>query len=441
MPRPADEPRAALRWLVALRWFSLAGQATTIGVVAWVTALPLELTWLSALVIAGAMSNFALGLTREPTASLSRRLIATALLVDVGLLTALLLVSGGPSNPFSIFYLVHVVLAGLLLGAPGAFAMAGISSLSFGLLFFLPSVPIDEHAMHHHGAASLHLQGMWVAFALAAVFVASFVAALARALGRRDRELERLTRRAERSERLAALATFSASAAHELGSPLGTIAVSARELERALEQRDGEAGIGAWLEDVRLIRAEVERCRGLLTDLTRRGGLLGGEHMERVSARELWREVAARVGEGRPKMADPEGPEVWLEVPRIALTQALLNLVDNAQRAQQQVSDVARRDRPIEVGTRLERDIEGREVVRLWVRDKGEGFAEAVLGELGEAFVTTRPQDGLGLGLHLGRELAHTLGGRLDVLSSPDGSEVAIALPLLPVGPPNGGTG
>lgn len=318
--------------------------------------------------------------------------------------------------------------------------MALATAGAFGLLFVLPAIPIDEHAMHHHGASSLHLQGMWVAFALAAAFVAAFVSGLARALARREEELARLRVRAERSERLAALATFSASAAHELGSPLATIAVSARELERALEREGAAVGdLKVLADDARLIRAEVDRCRAMLNDLSRRGGLLHGERVEAVSSAALWEEVRQRV-QNLPglTLAAPAGPELALVGPRVALVQALCNLVDNAQRAQAACPDEARKTTPVAVGTRLVGAADrggdggegaGGERVRLWVRDRGAGFAPEVLAELGEAFVTTRPGEGLGLGLHLAQALARALGGRLDVRSDADGSEVALELP------------
>ncbi|MCC6624930.1 MAG: HAMP domain-containing histidine kinase [Deltaproteobacteria bacterium] len=421
--RAADEPRAASRWLTQLRWASIAGQLVTIMLAATVTDVALDLGVLLALVGVGAASNLALALTPRERAGTATT-IALVLVLDVLLLTGLLLAAGGPANPFSIFYLVHVVLAGLLLGTRGAWAMAALTSVGFGLLFLLPNIPLDEHAMHHHGASSLHLQGMWIAYALAAVFVATFVSGLARALARREAELARLRQRAERGERLAALGTFSASAAHELGSPLSTIAVTVHELERGLARLDpAPAGVASLVDDARLIRAEADRCRGLLHDLTRRGGLVAGEALEVIGTGALWDEVALRLG-NRPGLVitrAPDAVEVALSAPRVALVQALCNLVDNAHDASRAAG---RADAPVIVGTRR---VGAR--VRLWVRDAGGGFTPEVLAELGQAFVTTRPGEGLGLGLHLAEALMQALGGRLDVASSAQGSEVALELP------------
>lgn len=431
LSRASQEPRAALRWLVWLRWASVLGQLTTIAVASPLVEMELDHPVLLSLVAAGALTNLGLELIlrrgrlpASPELEVRRnaRLVFAVLVFDVILLTALLLASGGPANPFSVFYLVHVVLAGLVLGAFGAWNMAALTTVAFGLLFVLPSTPIDHHAHHGGGsgaAASLHLQGMWVAYVLAACFLATFVSGLTRALTRRDLELQRLRTRNERSERLAALATLSASAAHELGSPLATIAVAARELELDLT-RDKPGS--ALLPDARLIREEVDRCRNLLHEISRRGGLLTGERPEPSQPDALWQEVASRASRRpglRIELTPAQTPP--LTIPRAALTQALLNLVENAHDAHQR----AHVDAPIRVGTTLHPDH-----LVLWVKDQGHGFAPEILAELGEAFVTSRPGEGLGLGLHLAHSLAADLGGRLDVRSTPQGSEVTIRLPL-----------
>src|SRR5690606_7886748 len=126
------------------------------------------------------------------------------------------------SNPFTVFYLVHVALAALLLDTKGALLLSLFTSACFASLFLLGGH--DAHA--HHGADfSSHLQGMWVSYTLAACFVGYFVAKMTRALQRRERELSELGQIAARAEKLASLSTLAAGAAHELGSPLGTIAI------------------------------------------------------------------------------------------------------------------------------------------------------------------------------------------------------------------------
>ncbi len=413
-----SESAVALRWLARLRWGAVLGQLLAIAVASELTDVALALIPLLSLVALAALSNAGLVwlLGRGVAGS---RVVVGVLVLDVLLLTGLLISAGGSSNPFSIFYFVHVALAGLLLGARGAWFMALFTDLLFGLLFFVPSAPLEEHGMHMQGS-SLHLQGMWVAFALGAAFVATFVSGLAKALSGREAELARMRSRVERSERLAALSTFSANAAHEIGSPLATIAVVAHELERSL---GGLPDSASFVEDAQLIRREVERCRGMVRDLTQRGGLLQGELLAATSGRALWEAVRERLAD-RGVIAIADG-DPSLVAPKSALVQALV--VPRSQCADGPLARLG--DRAVEVGATA---LDGGRV-RLWVRDAGPGFAPEVLAELGEAFVTTRPGEGLGLGLYLASSLARELGGRLEVRSSPSGSEVALELPTDPV--------
>ena len=246
-PRLADPPR----------WGSAAGQLLTIGAAqALFGGFPLPR--LLALVGVSIASNAVLALGRRRLAD-PRTLCGGALTLDTLLLTGLLQPSGGASNPFSVLYLVYIALAAVVLGARWTWFLAALSVVCYGVLV-LGRACGSTHAAH--GAADLgaHLQGMWVAFTVAAVLTAYFVVKLSTALERRDAEIAEMRERAARHERLAALTTLAAGAAHELGTPLATIAVAAGELERALRALP-EAQARALLEDARLIRAELERCR------------------------------------------------------------------------------------------------------------------------------------------------------------------------------------
>lgn len=419
-----DSP-PVLRRLLWFRWVAVFGQALTIAVVLTFTDAPLRAHLLFALVGLGALSNLLLhARLRRHTGG--PHLARAVIVLDVLLLTGLLLASGGSANPFSVFYLVHVVLAGYVLGTTGTQWVAALTVLCFGLLFVLPSLPLEGHHHSAHDAHNLHFQGMWVAYMLAAASLAVFVTGLTKSLARRERELIRLRARTERSERLAALAAFSASAAHELGSPLTTIAITAKELERGLSQLDPAriaADLPLHLDDVQLIRAEVERSRTMLHELSRRGGLHTGERPEICAVDDLWAEAIERV-RLRPNLrvsAPDPSPGLRLILPRTALIQTLVNVIENAHEAHER----AQCGEAIQVGTRAQG-----ELICLWVRDRGPGFDAQILADLGQPFTTSRPGEGLGLGLHLADNLAHTLGGHLDVRSSAAGSEVALCLPL-----------
>ena len=176
----------------------------------------------------------------------------------------------------------------------------------------------------------LHLQGMWVAFCVAAVLTAYFVVQMSTAIERRDAEMSAMRDRAARSERLASLTTLAAGAAHELGTPLATIAVAARELERSIRTLSG-AHAAALVEDAALIRSEVDRCRAILNRLGAQVGQTPGEAPVEITAAELLEAVVRSIPEReRARLVTSARGDAVVRVPRNAVLQIAANLLRNA---------------------------------------------------------------------------------------------------------------
>lgn len=167
-PRTDTEVQLGLSWLLKLRWGAVAGQLIALIVVRVLLGLDLPYVPLLGLVSFTAASNALLTLADRPATSTWR--LPGVLTVDVAVLTAMLAASGGASNPFTVFFLVHVALAALLLEARLAWAVVALTVASFGALFLLPS---QHLVFHEHGPWSTHLVGMWIAYVLAAGFVAT----------------------------------------------------------------------------------------------------------------------------------------------------------------------------------------------------------------------------------------------------------------------------
>jgi two-component system sensor histidine kinase RegB len=400
-------PRTSLGrdWLVRLRWGQLVGLSATALFGAFGLDLSPQPAVLVGLLVAMVASNLALGRSEREGA------LPAAMLLDLGLLTGLLLVSGGASNPFSVLYLLHVALAAVLLSPGWTSVFTLLAVLGFGGLFPFT----DPHAMHKGGAGVMaaHLWGMWAAFAVTGAGISWFVARLARALRDREAELEGLRRDRETRERVLSLGTLAAGAAHELGSPLAAVAVSAREVEWM-------AGDNVELrEEARSIRAAVERCKSIVGRLTQRAGAGRAEAAEEV---ELYGMLSALRDELSPKEAErlrlpAPGEAASVRAPPVALAEALRSVLSNALRAG-----------PGEV--RVEVRAEGA-TLRLEVQDVGEGMAAAVLARAGEPFFTTRPTgEGMGLGLFLARQTLEGLGGTLRLRSSAGrGTQVELVIP------------
>ncbi len=237
--RPSDV--VGLKWLVTVRWTVLV--AATGALFAGRTGLGVSLSAPTAMLLLAAVAVSNLWLTwRIRTGRTQAATAAAALLVcaDVVLLLWVLWRSGGALNPASVFFLVQIVLAALVLGRVWTWVVTGLSVGGFGMLYLAPASELRT-AQVMHPEIGAHMNGMWLAFAATALVIAVLVTQLVVAIERRDRALETLRDQHARTTRFAGLATLAAGAAHELSTPLATMAVAARELERSLEGRETTA--------------------------------------------------------------------------------------------------------------------------------------------------------------------------------------------------------
>jgi two-component system sensor histidine kinase RegB len=408
--------------LLRLRAWAVLGQLATIAGTVLFFHLALPLGALLLIVGATALSNVALARWMRLPRAVSPRVLAAVLAFDTLALWGLLRLTGGPSNPFSVLFLVQITMAALVLGMRYASAIVALSVAAYALLFF-DNVPLEgaEH-MHHAGSAAfrLHLQGMFVALTLAAVVIAYFVTRVSGALHERDAQLATARSIATSNERLASLSTLAAGAAHELGTPLATIAVASTELQRACERIEGAE---ALRDDARLIREQVNRCRDIVQRLSGRAGGALGEAPELVEVDRVVWELRRKMEAAQSDRLDVEAEaSAAIRVPWRGLAQALGSLVKNAFDAS---------DGP---DARVLLAIEASRLsARFSVIDRGRGISPADLVHVGEPFYTTKaPGDGMGLGVFLARAFADRLGGHLALTSEPGaGTRAVIELPLV----------
>ncbi len=404
-----------LTWLVRLRWGFFAAQAATIACARYVLDVNVPVAQLAAVVALSGLSNLALDQWSRRTRDPSDTALGAVFVLDTLLLTALLYFAGGPANPFSAFYLVHVTIAAVALGMRWSAGIVVLSALSYAGLFFKHvTVPAMEHAHHSGSAFSVHLQGMWVALTIAASLIAYFVTRVSKALRAREADLLRVLQLAARNEKLASLSTLAAGAAHELGTPLGTIAIAAKELERSIRTAPDDAVL-----DARLIRDELERCRAIVRRMSANAGQTIGELPEPTSTLSIVAALRERMSEAALANVDTEITDASFVAPVQGLVQVLANLVQNAIHATP------------EGGARivLLSDVVG-ETVRFTVQDRGRGIARADLDRVGEPFFTTKaPGQGMGLGLFLARAFAERHGGQL-VVASEEGKGTRVSLEL-----------
>jgi two-component system sensor histidine kinase RegB len=408
-------PIVTARWLARFRWAVAAGAAATLIVGRAALGVTFPAAAVVGLLAVQVASNIWLETRLRRGGDPGDRRLGALILIDIGVLTLLLLETGGPSNPFTIGYLVYITLAAVTLNASWTWAAAAASIVGYGLLFVTPLRSlVDPHAAHAAMQPGWgHQVGMGVAFFVAAILTASFVTRIRLALEARERALADARRTAAKQERLASLTTLAAGAAHELATPLSAIAVAARELDLAATEAGVPAGI---VEDARLIRSQVDRCREILDQMSGRADA-SVAHESRVL--DPARVVAAML----ETFPSDDRERVLLSmptsagrvcVPLEAAARALRTLVKNA-------FDASAPRSPVRVAVQSQNGF-----VRFEVRDSGAGMTAETLQRAGEPFFTTKPAGaGFGLGLFLVRTFADRWGGALALSSEPGAGTVA----------------
>src|SRR5581483_8334620 len=269
----------------------------------------------------------------------------------------------------------------------------------FGLLFFF-HLSLSVLESHHSEGLSPHLVGMWIAFLVGTGLITFFTGTISDSLRRREQEILLLQEQIAKNERLASLVTLAAGAAHELGTPLATIAVVSRELERyAATLPDSDA----MREDARLIRSEVERCRLILQRMSAEGAEPMGESLRSIRLDDLISQTLEQFPAGpRSRFAVAiANPGDAVQLPVQATIQSLVALLQNALDASESGEVIL-----CATGSGSE--------VAFAVRDQGMGMPESVLRRIAEPFFTTKePGKGMGLGTFLVRTFAERLGGGL----------------------------
>ncbi|MEZ6197306.1 MAG: ATP-binding protein [Planctomycetota bacterium] len=423
-PSSADPGRSRINfvWLYQLRWAAVFGQLATVVSVSFGYGIPVPLTGLLFIVAVTAASNLVFGRLIAPElggespprwGDQGQLLTGWVIGLDLLILTGLLFFSGGWRNPFAVFYFLHLALAAVILPVRWAWGMTVFAGFCFGFLVVIhqPLAALAE--------PELQRRGVLVAYLVASAIIVYFVTRIHHELDRNLVALEDERLKKSRLERVEALVTLAAGAAHELSTPLSTIAVAAKELELDLERAGGDPALA---EDVRLIRGEVQRCRGILEQMSANSGSMVGERLESVALPDFLSAVIAPLhADARLEIdLDEEARGISLRIPRDAFRRAIRGLIKNALDASPEGEAVRVRARRF--GPR----------VLIEVIDRGTGMDAGTLSRAEDPFFTTKePGRGMGLGLYLSRSVIERLEGRLEIESEPGaGTRVTVDLPL-----------
>jgi two-component system sensor histidine kinase RegB len=358
--------------------------------------------------------------------------------VDVLVLTVLLYYSGGSTNPFVSIYLLPLVIAAATLPRRLIWGMAALTLTCYSLLMVW-YVPLpNSHAQHspaamqqmdhsHHNmdmsaapavvkaspwedAFNIHVLGMWLGFLISAVVVSYFAVEMARAVRVRDAQLNRVREEILRNERIVALGTQAAGAAHELGTPLSTMSVVIGEMRRDCTDPEHQ-------DNLIILDDQVRNCKRILDSLLKHAQETSSE----LSLEEFIRNVLDEWQLLRPTVhylfqvsGHQPSPRVRAD---LALRSALLNLLNNAADASPDEMDILLRWDNVNI--------------TLEILDHGPGLTPEAAARAGSAFFTTK-QEGRGLGLFLANATLERLGGSVSLSNREGGgATTAVNLPLL----------
>jgi two-component system sensor histidine kinase RegB len=400
--------------LIELRWIAVVGQVTTIAAAILIFDVNLPLVHMLQVLACLIAFNIASHLRWHERRPVANSELFMALLVDVATLTVQLYLSGGTTNPFAFLYLLQIIISAVLLEAWSTWTIVFVTLLCLALLavFAQPlALPFD----HARGIASIYVQGMLICFAINAALLVIFISRISVTLRAKAAQLADLRQRAAEEDHIVRMGLLASGAAHELGTPLATLSVILGDWKRMPAFRDNPD----LLEEIGEMQTQLKRCKSIVSGILLSAGSARGESAVRTTIHtfldgllEEWeerRQIAVcyenRIGEDIPVAFDS------------ALKQTLDNLLDNAHEAS-----------PDWVG--LEASLVD-STLRLVVRDKGPGFAPAMLAQFGKPYQSTKSRPGAGVGLFLVVNVARTLGGGVTARNREGGgAEVTLTIPL-----------
>ena len=425
--RPAQRLRVLT--LSRLRWLALTGQTGAVLFTRFALGFPLPLVWCLAVIGLSAICNLGLRLLYPVTHRLDDGVAMALLGYDLLQLSALLFLTGGLENPFSMLFLAPVRCSAASLSPPLTMLLGGLSVAAATLLVRW-HLPLPWHPDEPMRLPFLFSAGIWCAVVLGVGFIGIYASRVAEEARQLSQALAATELVLTREQHLSQLDGLAAAAAHELGTPLATITLVAREMLALVGRAGAQLDVSLIADDVRLLDQEAQRCRTILGKIASLGSEAAGP-LRTMSLTHLLEEVAG------PQRNFGVGVEVTVErraegdEPICARNPGMLyglgNLVENAvDFAQSEVRIAA---------------VWTSDTVSVTIRDNGPGFAADVISRIGEPYVTTRGsqrraktdgRSGLGLGLFIAKTLLERSGATVvsTNASSPEsGAIIAVTWP------------
>jgi len=446
---PVNETTAniAFSWLLHLRWGAVLCQAILILIAYSYLEIALPVIFISIIILFEAGSNLFFTFLSGRKKIIPEWLFGLIMFLDIIFLTALLYYTGGPMNPFTFLYLVHIVIGAILMHAKWSWSLTIFTVLCYTSFFILDSEVFGQLPLMLPGGfiggadiqetchpavveytllsdhMKLHLKGMLLAFTITAFFIVFFVGKIQKALEEYQQTLVSLEEERARSEKLSSLATLSAGAAHEFSTPLSTIAVAAGEMLHQLKKGEIDQDL---LDDARLIKDQVNTCKDILYQMAADAGEHLGEGLEKYELGDVVLKIInefSEVDQSRIKVEN-KATDISILAPLRTLVRTVKGLIKNGLDASQATSPV------------FLRCFYDENFLYFQVEDEGCGMNDESMARAREPFFTTKEQGkGLGLGLFLAQNVAEQFGGELSISSGKlAGIVVTISFALTHIG-------
>lgn len=396
-----------LRSLVWIRWIAVVGQLAALLIVQFGFGWNLPITAALAAVAASVILNVAMTFRRPLQGRLGELEAAAYLGFDILQLAVLLYLTGGLSNPFALLFLGPVTVSASILSRSATVVLSALVVICASLLaFYHQPLPWGAEGLK---LPVLYIGGLWVAVIVGTLFLAGYIGNVAGEGRRMSNALAATQLALAREQQLSAVGGLAAAAAHELGSPLATIAVTTKELTREIPADS------PYADDIRILQIESDRCRDILAEIGRASdhadpddpfvtGLLSdvvAAAATRYRSEEIILDVVVAAVDDSEEPFVPRSPE---------LLHGLGNVIQNAVQFGQKTVSVAVSWDELEA--------------RVEVRDDGRGFPPGVLDRVGEPYISNRGDGHLGLGIFIAQTLLERTGARIQFTNIRDAGHV-----------------
>lgn len=338
------------------------------------------------------------------------------LFADVLILSVLMYLSGGATNPFVSYFLIPLTIAAATLPPRYIYAVTGATLLAYTLLLF-HYVPVEllqpTHHAHDGSGLNWHILGMWINFVVSAALITFFIVQMAHNLRQQDRILQSAREKNLRNEHIVGIAAMAANTTHALGTPLSTLAVLLNEMAHSYRSDS------KLQQDIVIMRQQIELCKTNLQGLMQAAERLQTEQHPVIAADLFFNQLLEQWQQSRPSACFSLKLDNALPAPSIAnapmLAQAIQNLLDNAADAS-----------PDRVDLSLNWN---ESAVIFRIRDYGPGIPLESADRIGKPFFTTKT-GGLGLGLFLSHATLDLFAGSVRLFNQPgSGTLTEVTIP------------